>query len=106
MNACEADAMITGHHPLQDYVNRWIVILCCLMISVVEWFARLRRSETEPNAVYRRENALSRHLYARAAAIGFFALFQSFLCAILLFMLLCVGGSVIFCAYEGARELR
>lgn len=30
-------------------------------------------------------------------AIGFFALFQSFLCAILLFMLLCVGGSVIFC---------
>lgn len=37
-------------------------------------------------------------------AIGFFALFQSFfLCAI---MLLCVGGSVIFCAYECASELQ
>lgn len=36
-------------------------------------------------------------------AIGFFALFQSFFCAI---MLLCVGGSVIFCAYECASELQ
>lgn len=64
--------------PCRIMLIRWIVILSSMMISVVEWFASVRRSETEPNAVCRCGNALSRHLYARAECYWFLCSFSVF----------------------------